>query len=106
MSPATAVLVLTFSSIAGIGLGALAAYYLIDYVYHKHTPTGVSASYVQMIAPLSGIPRTELQPLSPIVTHHPPVLLPVQAIPIGNLTSTTPSYSEDQRNDSKTNALV
>lgn len=75
--PAEAVLILTFSSFAGVGLGALAIYFLTDYIYHKHTFDGIDMSYIKMINPFNLLngrsPQAQPRP-SAEVAHFPSVL--------------------------------
>lgn len=91
--PTAAVLTLTFSSVAGVGLGALSLYYLTDYIYQKHTPDALNASYIQMIDPFdltSGkSPQDRPQASPQEVAHHRPVL--GATVPV---VSSTPDNSE------------
>lgn len=82
--PAETVLILTFSSVAGVGLGALAIYFLADYIYHKQASDGIDMSYIKMINPFNLLsdqsPQAQPRP-SHEVAHFPPVLatkLPVK----------------------------
>lgn len=83
--PAETVLILAYSSIAGVGLGALAIYFLTDYIYHKHASDGIDISYIKMINPFNLLseqsPQAQPRP-SDEVAHFPSILAtkpPVEA---------------------------